>query len=34
MIKQLGLLHLGDEYQNLNFHPAAMFRRKRDELAK
>ncbi|KAF4440616.1 Transmembrane GTPase fzo1 [Fusarium austroafricanum] len=34
MIKQLGLLHLGDEYQNLTFHPAAMFRRKRDELAK
>ncbi|KAF4496436.1 Transmembrane GTPase fzo1 [Fusarium agapanthi] len=34
MIKQLGLLHLGDEYQNLTFHPAAIFRRKRDELAK
>ncbi|KAG5792057.1 hypothetical protein H9Q69_008905 [Fusarium xylarioides] len=34
MIKQLGLLHLGDEYENLTFHPAAMFRRKRDELAK
>ncbi|KAF5667387.1 transmembrane GTPase fzo1 [Fusarium circinatum] len=34
MIKQLGLLHLGDEYQDLAFHPAAMFRRKRDELAK
>ncbi|KAF4976112.1 hypothetical protein FZEAL_7182 [Fusarium zealandicum] len=34
MIKQLGLVHLGDEYENLTFHPAAMFRRKRDELAK
>ncbi|KAH6957191.1 transmembrane GTPase fzo1 [Fusarium avenaceum] len=34
MIKQLGLLHLGDEYQNLAFHSAAMFRRKRDKLAK
>ncbi|KAF5621968.1 transmembrane GTPase fzo1 [Fusarium sp. NRRL 52700] len=34
MIKQLGLLHLGDEYQNLTFHPATMFRRRRDELAK
>lgn len=34
MIKQLGLLHLGSEYENLTFRPAAMFRRKKDELAR
>ncbi|KAF7555512.1 hypothetical protein G7Z17_g2126 [Cylindrodendrum hubeiense] len=34
VIKQLGLLHLGSEYENLTFRPAAMFRRKEDELAR
>lgn len=34
VIKQLGLLHLGSEYENLTFRPAAMFRRKKDELAR
>lgn len=33
-IKQLGILHLGNEYAGLNFHPDVMFRRKRDALAK
>jgi mitofusin len=33
-IKQLGLLHLGDEYTNLSFQSDAMFKRKRDILAK
>jgi len=33
-IKQLGLLHLGDEYTDLNFRSDVMFRRKRDVLAK
>lgn len=33
-IKQLGILHLGNEYGNLNFKPDVMFRRKRDALAK
>ncbi|KAJ4424731.1 mitofusin [Gnomoniopsis sp. IMI 355080] len=33
-IKQLGILHLGNEYAGLNFHPDVMFRRKRDVLAK
>lgn len=33
-IKQLGLLHLGDEYTDLSFRPDVMFRRKRDILAK
>ncbi|KHN96235.1 GTPase FZO1 [Metarhizium album ARSEF 1941] len=33
-IKQLGLLHVGDEFQNLQFRPDAMFRRKRDALAR
>jgi mitofusin len=33
-IKQLGLLHLGDEYQDLNFRSDVMFRRRRDVLAK
>ncbi|KAI8966807.1 hypothetical protein F5Y11DRAFT_4495 [Daldinia sp. FL1419] len=34
MIKQLGILHLGNEYQDLNFRPDVMFRRRRDALAK
>ncbi|KPM34591.1 Transmembrane GTPase fzo1 [Neonectria ditissima] len=34
VIKQLGILHLGNEYDNLTFRPAAMFRRKTDELAR
>lgn len=33
-IKQLGLLHLGDEYADLSFRPDVMFRRKRDVLAR
>ncbi|KAI1337989.1 transmembrane GTPase fzo1 [Xylariaceae sp. FL0016] len=33
-IKQLGILHLGDEYHNLNFRSEAMFGRRRDLLAK
>ncbi|KAI3399091.1 hypothetical protein diail_7891 [Diaporthe ilicicola] len=33
-IKQLGILHLGNEYTGLNFHPDVMFRRRRDVLAK
>lgn len=33
-IKQLGILHIGDEFQNLQFKPDAMFRRKRDALAR
>ncbi|PMD59306.1 uncharacterized protein K444DRAFT_530559 [Hyaloscypha bicolor E] len=33
-IKQLGLLHLGDEYTDLSFRPNVMFRRKRDVLAR
>jgi len=33
-IKQLGLLHLGDEYTDLSFRPDVMFRRKRDVLAR
>ncbi|TVY20125.1 Transmembrane GTPase fzo1 [Lachnellula arida] len=33
-IKQLGLLHLGDEYTDLSFRSDVMFRRKRDILAK
>ena len=33
-IKQLGLLHLGDEYTDLSFRPDVMFKRKRDILAK
>ncbi|KAG6097075.1 hypothetical protein E4U31_005213 [Claviceps sp. LM219 group G6] len=34
MIKQLGLLHVGDEFQNLQFRADVMFRRKRDALAR
>lgn len=33
-IKQLGILHLGDEYSDLNFRPDVMFRRRRDALAR
>ncbi|KAF4469398.1 mitofusin [Fusarium albosuccineum] len=33
-IKQLGLLHVGDEFQNLQFRPDVMFRRKKDALAR
>ncbi|KAK9422176.1 putative Dynamin-type G domain-containing protein [Seiridium unicorne] len=33
-IKQLGLLHLGDEYEDLSFRSDVMFRRRRDVLAK
>ncbi|KYK56646.1 hypothetical protein DCS_03648 [Drechmeria coniospora] len=33
-IKQLGLLHIGDEFQNLQFRPDVMFRRRRDALAR
>lgn len=33
-IKQLGILHLGDEYSDLNFRSDVMFRRKRDVLAR
>jgi mitofusin len=33
-IKQLGLLHLGDEYTDLSFRSDVMFRRKRDILAR
>ncbi|KAJ9136734.1 Transmembrane GTPase fzo1 [Pleurostoma richardsiae] len=33
-IKQLGILHIGDEFGELSFRPDVMFRRKRDVLAK
>ncbi|KAI1158791.1 hypothetical protein F5B18DRAFT_639639 [Nemania serpens] len=33
-IKQLGILHLGNEYHDLSFRPDIMFRRRRDILAK
>ena len=33
-IKQLGLLHLGDDYTDLSFRSDIMFKRKRDILAK
>ena len=33
-IKRLGILHLGDEYTDLNFRSDIMFRRKRDVLAR
>ncbi|KAI1500417.1 putative mitochondrial fission protein [Biscogniauxia marginata] len=33
-IKQLGILHLGNEYHDLNFRSDVMFRRRRDQLAK
>jgi len=34
VIKQLGILHVGDEFQNLSFRPDVMFSRKRDALAR
>ncbi|KAK3692159.1 hypothetical protein B0T22DRAFT_5824 [Podospora appendiculata] len=34
VIKQLGILHLGSQYTDLNFRPDVMFRRKRDALAR
>lgn len=34
VIKQLGILHVGDEFQNLNFRADVMFSRKRDALAR
>lgn len=34
MIKQLGLLHLGNEYENLNFKPDVMFQAKKHTLAR
>ncbi|RDA94549.1 hypothetical protein CP533_2727 [Ophiocordyceps camponoti-saundersi (nom. inval.)] len=34
VIKQLGLLHVGDEFQSLQFRADIMFRRKRDALAR
>lgn len=34
VIKQLGIMHLGNEYHDLNFRPDVMFRRRRDVLAK
>lgn len=34
MIKQLGLLHLGDEYENLNFKSDVMFQHKKHALAR
>ncbi len=33
-LKQLGILHLGNEFADLNFRPEFMFRRRRDELAR
>lgn len=33
-IKQLGILHLGNEYSDLSFRPDVMFRRKRDSMAR
>ncbi|KAI1346606.1 hypothetical protein F5Y01DRAFT_18286 [Xylaria sp. FL0043] len=33
-IKQLGILHLGNEYHDLSFRADVMFRRRRDALAK
>ncbi|KAJ9656492.1 mitofusin [Neophaeococcomyces mojaviensis] len=34
MIKSLGLLHVGDSYQNLNFRADMMFSRRKDALAR
>ncbi|KAH7140746.1 hypothetical protein EDB81DRAFT_948529 [Dactylonectria macrodidyma] len=34
VIKQLGILHIGDEFNNLQFRPNVMFQRKRDALAR
>jgi mitofusin len=34
MIKSLGLLHVGDSYQNMTFRADAMFQRRKDALAR
>jgi mitofusin 2 len=34
LIKQLGIMHLGNEYSDINFLPDVMFRRRRDVLAR
>jgi len=34
LIKQLGIMHLGNEYNDLSFRSDVMFRRKRDALAR
>ena len=34
MISALGLLHVGDKYQNLSFDPDKMFKRRKDVLAR
>jgi mitofusin len=34
VIKQLGILHVGNEFENLHFRSEVMFRRKRDALAR
>lgn len=34
VIKQLGLLHVGDQFNNLTFRPDVMFKRKRDSMAR
>ena len=34
VIKSMGILHLGDEYTDLNFRSDVMFRRRRDALAR
>ena len=34
MVKSLGLLHVGDEYQDLNFRSDVMFQRRKDALAR
>ncbi|PHH83434.1 hypothetical protein CDD82_1088 [Ophiocordyceps australis] len=34
IIKQLGILHIGNEFETLQFRPDVMFRRKRDALAR
>lgn len=34
VVKQLGILHVGDEFQNLNFRADVMFSRRRDALAR
>ncbi|KAF9877952.1 transmembrane GTPase fzo1 [Colletotrichum karsti] len=33
-IKQLGILHLGNDYQNLTFRPDVMFKKKKDSMAR
>ncbi|CAK7275158.1 mitofusin [Sporothrix epigloea] len=33
-LKQLGVLHLGNDFADLNFRPEFMFRRRKDELAR